>query len=82
MLRKETKTTDLDIVNGEPVVQTTWVLWYEDGSVDYLQRRQPVTDPVERESILNAGVDVVEIDVRLPGAIESITIKGILSHDA
>ena len=81
MLKNETKTVDIDIVDGELVVQTTWVLWYEDGSVDYLQRRQPVTDPVERESILNAGVDVVEIDVRLPGAIGSIMVKGILSHE-
>jgi hypothetical protein len=81
MLKNETKTVDIDIVDGEPVVQTTWVLWYEDGSVDYLQRRQPVTDPVERESILNAGVDVVEIDVRLPGSIESIMIKGILNRE-
>jgi hypothetical protein len=81
MLKNETKTVDIDIVDGEPVVRTTWVLWYEDGSVDYLQRRQPVTDPVERESILNAGVDIVEIDVKLPGVIGSIMVTGILTHE-
>jgi predicted secreted protein len=81
MLKNETKTVDIEIVDGEPVVQTTWTLFYEDGSVDYLQRRQPVTDPAERESILNAGVDVVEINVQLPGAIESIIIKGILNRE-
>lgn len=50
---RETKTTDADIDDGDPIVRETWVLEYEDGHADVLQRRHPVTDPAEREVFLN-----------------------------
>jgi hypothetical protein len=60
---KETKTLDIDIEQGEPIVRETWLFQYPDGQVDYLQRRHPVTDPHERAAIMAEAVETVGVDV-------------------
>lgn len=52
-LISESKTRDVWIVDGEPVLVETWLLTYQDGQHDTLQRRHPVTNPAERAIFLN-----------------------------
>ena len=48
----EVKTTDVWVIEGEPVVVETWLFTYADGQTDSLQRRHPVTDPAQRAIFL------------------------------
>lgn len=68
---RETKTLDVDIEQGEPIVKETWLFEYPDGQIDYLQRRHPVTDPHERAAIMAEAVETVNIPVH------GVTIRGI-----
>lgn len=72
---KETKTLDVDIEQGEPIVRETWTLEYPDGQVDYLQRRHEVTDPNEREVILNYPVETLTVHSQLPGVVVPTQIE-------
>lgn len=49
---EELNATDVWIIEGEPVVVQTWALAYQDGQIDTLQRRHPVTDPAQRAIFL------------------------------
>lgn len=51
-LIEEHKATDVWIIEGEPVVVQTWALAHQDGQIDTLQRRHPVTDPAQRAIFL------------------------------
>lgn len=76
---RETKTLDVDIEQGEPIVKETWLFEYPDGQVDVLQRRHPVTNVHERETILNEHVLVRDITVQLPGKVHEITVRGVIA---
>jgi L-aminopeptidase/D-esterase-like protein len=68
---RETKTLDVDIEQGEPIVKETWLFECPDGQTDYLQRRHPVTDPHERAAIMAEAVETVDIPVA------GVTIRGL-----
>ena len=72
---KETKTLDIDIEQGEPIVRETWRLEYPDGRVDYLQRRHPVTDPHERAAIMQEQVETLTVHSQPPGVIVPVPIE-------
>lgn len=72
---RETKTLDVDIEQGEPIVKETWLFEYPDGQIDYLQRRHPVTDPNQRDAIMNYPVETLTVHSQPPGVVVPMSIE-------